>query len=211
MIIRKSKRHTEHFSRSTQNSISAHRRFTTPLICTKNARRKLTSVSLSWIKINNQVKCYCVWSFFERNVFCVHYWWGRERRKVFPTDCGSFHLPGNSRAIQTFSHLLLSRYISSSPCCQSAPVFNFHGSSYSCSSLTIDKMTANNRQNKHLKNPTFDTLKLPCTNYFKGFFMLSLTLAFELLLILNDIFSMTHKLGVSSSLSLKCGCMTRQT
>lgn len=102
MIIRKSKRHTEHFSRSTQNSISAHRRFTTPLICTKNARRKLTSVSLSWIKINNQVKCYCVWSFFERNVFCVHYWWGRERRKVFPTDCGSFHLPGNSRAIQTF-------------------------------------------------------------------------------------------------------------
>lgn len=35
--------------------------------------------------------------------------------------------------------------------------------------------------------------------------MLSLTLAFELLLILNDIFSMTHKLGVSSSLSLNVG------
>lgn len=148
MKIRKSKRHTEHFTLNTKFT-SVHRRFTTPLICTKNTRRKLTSVSPTWIKINNQIKCYCVWSFFERNLFCVHYWWGRERRKVFPTDYVSFHLPGNSRAIQT-SHLL-SRYISSSPCCQSAPVFNFHRSSCSCSSLTIDKLKANNHQDIHLK------------------------------------------------------------
>lgn len=50
----KSKRHTEHYSRSTQSSSQCnsivHWRFTTPLICTKNTHHKLKSVTLSWIQ-----------------------------------------------------------------------------------------------------------------------------------------------------------------
>lgn len=103
-------------------------------------------------------------SFFERNVFCVHYCRGRERRKVFPTDYAAFHLPGNNGAIQTFSTFATSASsslaTSFSPCCQSAPVFNFHRSSCSCSSLTIDKMKYNYHQYIHLRreNSPLNTL-----------------------------------------------------
>lgn len=49
--------------------------------------------------------------------FCVHYWWGkRERRKMFPKDCGFLcHLPGKGQSNTNLFHLLLSRYIFSSP------------------------------------------------------------------------------------------------
>lgn len=58
--------------------------------------------------------------------------------------------------------LLLSRYVSSPPRCQSAPVFNFHRSSCSCSSLTIDRMKENN-QNIPLKAKS--TLQSSCTAF----------------------------------------------
>lgn len=160
----KSKRHTEHFSHSTQNSpwcdLGAHRRFTTPLICTKEV------LTLSWIKINDQIKCYCVWSFFERNVFCVHYWWGRERRKGVSYR---LQLVSSARKQQSntnlfhlrHSHLLLSRYISPSPRCQSAPVFSFHRSFCSSSSLTIDMKEKKDSQRL---NPPLNTPTLPCIN-----------------------------------------------
>lgn len=59
----------------------------------------------------------------------------------------------------------LSRYISSSPCCQSAPVFSYHRSSCSCS-LTIDIIKENNHQNiclKKKKKKAKSTLQYCCT------------------------------------------------
>lgn len=117
----KSKRHTEHVH--VQHEINL-RELTTPLICTSNTHQKVRSVS-SFLdfKINNQIKCCCVWSFFERNVFCVHYWWGkRERRKMFPKDCGFVPSARKRQRNTNLFHLLLSRYIFSSPLFQSAPV-----------------------------------------------------------------------------------------
>lgn len=85
---------------------------------------------------------------------------GRGEREVFP--CGlTLHLPGNGGGIQTsftFGRhrcllflLLLSRYVSPSPCCQSAPVFKFHRSPCRCFSPTTDKMKHGHR-NIHFKN-----------------------------------------------------------
>lgn len=90
----------------------------------------------------------------------VHYWLGkREEREAFPCSL-TLHPPGNGGGIQTsftfgrhccLLFLLLSRYFSPSPCCQSAPVFNFHQSPCRRFSPTTDKMKHNHR-NIHFKN-----------------------------------------------------------
>lgn len=118
-----------------------------------------------YVSTHNQIKCYCVWSFFERKLLCVHYWWGREEKGVSyrlrfvssarkqQSNTNLFHLH--------YNHLLLSRYISSSPCCQSAPVFNFQRSICLVWPLTnwiktIIKILTWRR------NPPLNTPALPC-------------------------------------------------
>lgn len=136
----KSKRHTEHYSRSTQNSSrcssSVHWRIITRLICTKNTHCKLKRFTLSWITNQQSDKVLmCLVFLWKKCLLCPLLVGKREERGVFLQTAVCFicqEMAEQYKPLSTStSHLLLSRYISSSPHWQSAPVFNFHRSSLS--------------------------------------------------------------------------------
>lgn len=156
--IRKSKRHTEHYSRLTQNPVQTERAPTihyTPNLYTEHVI--INSNVLLFLEFKNNIwrKCYYIRSFFESLFFsplsfCFHYCWGRERRKrCLLTDLRFvFNLQGKKQAEQkrtlpTFSSLATSLL---PLCCQSAPVFQ----TSTDHPVAVDKMK-NNYRNIHFK------------------------------------------------------------
>lgn len=142
--IRKSKRHTEHYSRLTQNPVQTERAPTihyTPNLYTEHVI--INSNVLLFLELKTTFEESVTTSglflkafFFSPLSFCFHYCWGRERRKrCLLTDLRFvFNLQGKktSRAKTNPSHLLLSRYISSSPLLSKcSSISNFHRSSCS--------------------------------------------------------------------------------
>lgn len=156
--IRKSKRHTEHYSRLTQNPVQTERAPTihyTPNLYTEHVI--INSNVLLFLELKTTFEESVTTSglflkafFFSPLSFCFHYCWGRERRKrCLLTDLRFvFNLQGKKQAEQkrtlpTFSSLATSLL---PLCCQSAPVFQ----TSTDHPVAVDKMK-NNYRNIHFK------------------------------------------------------------
>ena len=145
MKIWKVKRHTEHYSRSTQFPsvhLHLHWGFTTPI--------QRTLIIINWkvllfLGLKPTIKVLqCLVFLWKKFVLCPLLVRKREEKGVSYRFAVRFICQEKAEQHKPFppfstSHLLLSRYISSSACCKSAPVFNFHRSSCRSFSLTIDK------------------------------------------------------------------------
>lgn len=99
---KKVKRHTKHFQHKFFIPVQSG------ILYTSNLYKVLLHPAKSTAKV------FICLGFSLKEMCFVSITGEEERRKVFPTDWGTFHLPGNRGAIQTFSHLglLLSDYIS---------------------------------------------------------------------------------------------------
>lgn len=154
--IRKSKRHTEHYSRLTQNSVQTERAPTihyTPNLYTEHVIINSNLLLFLELKTTFEVLLHQVffWKpFFSPLSFCFHYCWGREwRKRCLLADLRFvFNLLGKKHAEQKRT-LPTSSSLATSLLplfCQSAPVFK----TSTDHPVAVDKMK-NNYRNIHFK------------------------------------------------------------
>lgn len=151
------------------------------------------SVTVSWIKTNNQIKCYYVWSFFERNICFVSIIGGgkeSEEKRCFLQITVRFICQETAEQYKPFPPPPPLSLHLSFPLAVKVPQYStstdhlvafLHDHWLDERKLIIEILTLR-------WNPTFNTLKLQ-----NCIFLLNI------LLCLKDIYNTTHGLGVTNS------------